>query len=342
MLVGAWLTAFAPQARAAPCSDVLVIAARGSGETPDAQPGATIRDFIEALRPLVPAGQRLLALGLRYPAVPVIPSGTDIFGWVPLATYGDSVSQGVAELRLEVTLAATERSCPDRRIVLAGYSQGADVIARALPLVERYAHKVAAVVMFASPQFEPAARSALGSFDPMRRGIFAGTAYAYSAPPPSAFRSIYSFCRDQDPVCQGIVPARTLLIEHELYGDGETGAAANLVAADLRRRSGDPRRCGSFTYRRAGTRDLMFYVRVERGETSCAAARQLLRDAYGGRGRTVDLGGPHPGTALRGWTCYFGGGSGGCIKGGTDYRTARHYISARIDLRLANTEGAVP
>jgi cutinase len=120
-------------ASAGPCPDVEVVSARGTAEPPG--PGSIGQTFIDSLRSKIP-GRSVEVYGVNYPA-------TDDFT--------RSESAGAADGRAHVQ--STVANCPDTKIVLDGYSQGAaviDMITEQLP--PEVASHVAAVAVFGNPK----------------------------------------------------------------------------------------------------------------------------------------------------------------------------------------------
>jgi cutinase len=120
-------------ASAGPCPDVEVVSARGTDEPPGV--GSIGQSFIDSLRPKLP-GRSVGVYGVNYPA-------TDDFVRSESAGAGD----GNAHVR------STVANCPNTKIVLDGYSQGAaviDMITEQLP--PEVASHVAAVAVFGNPK----------------------------------------------------------------------------------------------------------------------------------------------------------------------------------------------
>lgn len=122
-----------PTAAAAPCPDVEVVFARGTTEPPGV--GGIGQAFVDALRSRL--GERSLSVyAVDYPASRDFAAST--------RAGADNASAHIQ------TMAA---GCPDTRMVLAGYSQGAgvmDVATTELPAV--VADRIAAVALFGGPR----------------------------------------------------------------------------------------------------------------------------------------------------------------------------------------------
>jgi hypothetical protein len=212
--LGLWLLVRGPAASAvaAGCEPVHVIAARGSGD-PDADgPGSTLRPFIKQLEALADPGV-VGGEGLPYPAVSIIkPEG---------AGYQKSVHTGIENL---VQLAENRaHACGNEKLVLAGFSQGAQVVHSALPQLESIASHVGAVVLFGDPHFDPHSRAAEGTFSPRRHGILGLPDHDF----PPAFANVVSYCKGGDWICQGEPNTTTA---HGQYAPKFTEQAAQKVA----------------------------------------------------------------------------------------------------------------
>src|ERR1700731_1740836 len=107
------MSAPVPSASAQPCPDVEAVFARGTGEPPGV--GGIGQAFVDALRSQV--GGRLLAVyPVNYPASGDFGSGID---------FAMTVIQGISDAVNHIE--ATAANCPNTRIVLGGFSQGAVV-----------------------------------------------------------------------------------------------------------------------------------------------------------------------------------------------------------------------
>ena len=135
------LSELVPSASAQPCPDVEVVFARGTGEPPG--PGYIGEEFVDALRSQV--GRKSVGLyAVNYPAT---------------NDFSRSASAGANDASAHAQYMAA--SCPNTRMVLGGYSQGAvviDVITSAgvslpfglvsEPMPPKVADHVAAVAVF--------------------------------------------------------------------------------------------------------------------------------------------------------------------------------------------------
>ena len=140
-VAGTVTTVVSPTASAAGCSDIEVVFARGTDEPPGI--GVVGQALVDSLRPLV-KGRKIGTYAVKYPA-----------SWNFMAA-----AKGANDASAHVQ--ATAANCPDTKIVLGGYSQGAAVIdvvttspvpglgfSQVLP--PALADNVAAVAVFGNP-----------------------------------------------------------------------------------------------------------------------------------------------------------------------------------------------
>lgn len=135
-------TVTAPQSVAAPrCNDIEIVFARGTDEPPGL--GAVGRSLVETLRPMV-KGQSIGTYAVKYPAS---------WDFAQVAAGANDASTRVQTIA---------KYCPDSKIVMGGYSQGAaviDVVATApvaglgytAPLPLAVVPHVAAIAVFGNP-----------------------------------------------------------------------------------------------------------------------------------------------------------------------------------------------
>lgn len=141
-VLGTAATLAAPPASAAPkCTDIEVVFARGTDEP--AGIGVVGQALVDTLRPMV-KGQSVGTYAVKYPAT---------WDFLQVATGANDASK-----RIQSTVA----KCPDTKIVLGGYSQGAAVIdvvttspvaglGYTSPLPAAVIPHVAAVAVFGNP-----------------------------------------------------------------------------------------------------------------------------------------------------------------------------------------------
>ena len=188
-------------AQADPCPAVQVVFARGTGE-PDGA-GRVGEAFVDALRPLV-KGKSVAVYAVNYPATRDFLRAAD----------------GANDASLFVQNMAT--TCPDTKIVLGGYSQGAAVVDAITvadqptlgftqPMPANIADHVAAVAVFGNPSIR----------------LLGGPLTALS--PLYGYKTI-DLCNGLDPVCSD----GNDVAAHSLYGEtGLTTQAAQFVAERL-------------------------------------------------------------------------------------------------------------
>jgi len=187
-----------PSANAA-CSDIEVVFARGTGEPVGI--GRVGESFVSSLRNQV-GGRSVGVYAVNYPAT------------YDFLAAADGANDASAHIQ------GTVANCPDTRIVLGGYSQGAaviDVITAVpfpaigfnSPMPAEVADHVAAVAVFGNPSAKLGAPLTLS--------------------PLYGFKAI-DLCNVGDPVCS----AGNNIDTHKNYGPaGFTGQAAGFVAGRL-------------------------------------------------------------------------------------------------------------
>lgn len=196
------VTLVAPAAaQAAACPDVQVVFARGTGEPAGA--GRVGDAFVDALRPLVP-GKSVAVDAVNYPAS------------LDFMRAADGANEASAFVQNTVA------TCPDTKIVLGGYSQGAavmDIITVAgaptlgfvNPMPAAVADHVAAVAVFGNPSIR------------LLGGPLTGLSPLYG------YKTI-DLCNGADPVCSNGNDRAA----HSLYVEtGMATQAAQFVAGQL-------------------------------------------------------------------------------------------------------------
>jgi hypothetical protein len=232
------------------CSqEVTVIGARGSGDPQGGdvrtdkygdsvhgmgKPGAA---FAVDLANGLPRGA-VSFLPLEYPAVGLVGDWRKIINLVGaktplpfLGAYHGSVNDGEQELRQ--TVRDEERLCPNIKLVLLGYSQGAQVVADVYEqnLESRQRSQIAGVALFGDPYFNPNSPADHGSYDPTRHGIL-GTRASF---PANRSALVFSICHRDDPICQG--PGHIDFSQHTNY---QTDPWVQVMAAAIANRFAKP------------------------------------------------------------------------------------------------------
>ena len=207
-----------PSASAQPCPDVEVVFARGTAEPPGV--GGVGQSFVDAVRAQA-GGKSVAVYPVNYTA------SADFADRIGFAT---SFLQGIRDAGAHVE--ATAANCPNTRIVLGGFSQGAAVAGFVTsasippgippeflpfipnPMPPEVADHVAAVALFGKPS------------DQFLRDVGA---------PPMAIGPLYAdktidLCAADDNICNG-APIGGPSIAHALYGvNGMVGEAASFAA----------------------------------------------------------------------------------------------------------------
>jgi cutinase len=185
-----------PHASASPCPDIEVVFARGTNESPGV--GATGQAFVDSLGSEVP-GRSVGVYAVNYPA-------TDDF----VRSESAGASDASAHVR------STVANCPNTRMVLGGFSQGAAVIDSVTEeLPSEVADHVAAVAVFGNP-----------------RSTFARTLGGGRLPTISPLYGpkTIDLCVPDDPICS----EGSNSTAHGLYvQSGMTNQAATFVAGKL-------------------------------------------------------------------------------------------------------------
>jgi cutinase len=200
MLIMATALPATASAATGPCPDVQVVFARGTGEPPGV--GRVGQGFVDSLRPLL-GGKSVAVYAVDYPASYNFLRATD--GANDASTFVQNIAT----------------TCPDTRIVLGGFSQGAAVVdlitmggqafGFARPMPADVARHVAAVAVFGNPS----------------NRIGGGPLTLIS---PLYGDKTIDLCNGADPVCSpgNDRPAHSLYVEA-----GMTDQAAHFVAQRL-------------------------------------------------------------------------------------------------------------
>ena len=187
----------AAEATAQPCSDVEVVFARGTNEPPGV--GIVGQAFVDALSAQV-GGRSVGVYAVNYPA-------SD--------NYLSSAANGSDDARAHIQDVVT--GCPNTKVVLGGYSQGAavtDMATAAMP--PQVADRVAAVALFGTPLVRSrACWPAANSCRPPARAYAAKT---------------IDLCIDGDPICS---PGANMLAHVSYVQSGMADQAASFAATKV-------------------------------------------------------------------------------------------------------------
>lgn len=193
------------QAGSLPCTPILVIGARGSGN-PYQQDATGLWGFDSPLSQLANGllsyygKNNVTAYGLPYPADPIgVLQHLD--NVVFSGGYDLSVKYGVEDLTATVMTQA--QACPLQLIDLVGYSQGANVVNTTIPqLPQSVRGHINGVVTFGDPQFGGQNAEDSGSYNPADNGIKATLSSGpRSELPADILTKARSYCDDTDYIC---------------------------------------------------------------------------------------------------------------------------------------------
>lgn len=241
------------------CSDLVLLFARGSSDNKDNKyindpfsddfmsvervPGAFFQWMEKRIKADYPhidykaisihnSGNMWSANG--YPAVGIFNPSTinNMFdaelSWWPAGEYRGSVRSGIDELKGQVNYEVTR--CPNQRIVIGGYSQGANVVGDAIfeiPIEQR--NLIDNIVLFGDPKFIGAEYNKYNLLDkpkayPWHRGTAGlrergiNDARIPYVPDDMKYKTI-SWCHEDDFVCTGFSGLSWGITNHEMPGN---------------------------------------------------------------------------------------------------------------------------
>jgi hypothetical protein len=200
------------------CAAVHIITARASGEAAgEGITGALVDQIIST------SHQTITRASVSYPAT--------------LANYASSSAQGVAALKTQLTTQV--QNCPNQKIVLAGYSQGAHVIldviggggggslgATTAAISTQISGHVVAFASFGDPRHVTNQAFDLGSS--RRNGLFPRSTTQLQAIAPFASK-IQAYCDSNDEFCDSGISLNV----HLTYLDRDQDAAASFVLGKI-------------------------------------------------------------------------------------------------------------
>jgi len=199
-------TGATPVASAVQCPDAEVVFARGSGEPPGV--GNVGQAFIDALRAQSP-GKTITVYPVNYPATS---------DFTNRAVFPSTMFDGVHDASSH--LLAVAAACPNTKMILGGYSQGAAVAAYATTsdIPPQVHDHVAGLVLFGKPS--------------------AGMLAQYGAPPaniaPQYSGKSLDLCAPGDSICDGSPGTLLSALAHALYPlNGMVAGAASAAAGRI-------------------------------------------------------------------------------------------------------------
>jgi cutinase len=222
------------------CGDYHWLGAAGSGQrdgagltTNGGMGGVVYQSYLQLRDELAASGRTITAEAVQYPAAPV-PLQGGIGGWMD---FMDSVKEGT-DAAAEQFEAFTAQ-CPDTKVVLAGYSQGAMVIHRNLEDLADDPHVAAALLVADGDRLPLDTTINMGStatWPNVGKGVAQEHSFLASAPtsklPPDIGARTVSVCDVGDPVCDYDADAATdelspaALAIHTSYAPAASGAHA--------------------------------------------------------------------------------------------------------------------
>ncbi|AUN41163.1 cutinase family protein [Tsukamurella tyrosinosolvens] len=221
-LLAPLVPALAAPATAAPeCADYTFIGAAGSGEGHSAGGlGSTVNSAAQAFAGRARAAGKTVAIRPIYYPAAAVPTRVDQFGgFLASMNTGAANTQGDVEIVL--------KACPSTKIVLAGYSQGASAVHRALQrLGDR--KQLTAAALIADPDRTPNDTTRYLGSAPRSQGMAQASAMISGAnPAPLAPRiggRTLSICTSGDPVCHWTGDlAETVPNSHDSYSGADIG-----------------------------------------------------------------------------------------------------------------------
>jgi hypothetical protein len=187
------------------CPHLKFFGVRGSGETKkdSAGYGKTVWDVRKTVLRAVPGAA---AMAVNYPAIPVVlpTSRKKIIPFLEyIATrYHKSETTGIKNLTRGVGRFVAH--CPGSHIVLAGYSQGAQVVGDTFlgHLTAAQRARVAGIAMLGDPDFNRDSGVDRGSYNGKLNGIWASLPFRSPRHVAGRLHSrVASYCLHDDPVC---------------------------------------------------------------------------------------------------------------------------------------------
>lgn len=188
-----------PAHAATGCAPAKLIGVRGSGdETDPRQLGVLVGPLYDGLAARLPQPSLLAYYGLPYPASAI--------AGVTLAAFNDTylASKNTGRDQLRRYLRTETAVCPREKLVIVGYSQGAQVVADAFSkkagkLPARVRRQVVAIELFGDPTFSSSEGFDRGTYSIERNGVLGPRDQGELT---SVSSKVRSWCRADDVICQ--------------------------------------------------------------------------------------------------------------------------------------------
>ena len=243
-LMDNWTFMWDDQVEQFACANVVFIGARGSGEPQysDEGYGKKIIDVRNGLRETLSPTVRVRQVAIGFPALDTKFITSDPQG------YYLSMLDGAQ--RIAQVMADSLNRCPDEKIVLAGYSQGAGAAHAALREWD-YPSKISSVILVANPGRDEAMRMGTPYGAPKRASGLTGVFGLQMGTIPQAIRDqTIEYCKSYDPVCDlgarlessvnpvgiGLRIARDMAI-HSSYSSASMLQAGDIAAYKLSKKT---------------------------------------------------------------------------------------------------------
>lgn len=213
------------------CVETKFIGVRGSGEATGLGDtvGAVYKAYAKQTK------QKTSVYALDYPAtsVPIFNPG------VTVASFVNSVHTGKKSLTKYIN--EQRKACPQQKLVIAGFSQGALIVSSTLNQLPASTLKsISGVALLGDPNFIPEFKGAVGNFNPNHRGIASSFTAAFRSMnyvPSGIANKTRSYCLAYDPVCNNSIASSwhcfvmDAVCSHALYASkGHTTQAGTFLA----------------------------------------------------------------------------------------------------------------
>jgi hypothetical protein len=183
----------------ADCTTPALLTAAGSGQGNKVNGFGAEMAYLasQVRRDATNSGSALDVTAIDYPASPwpYVHRGI-AWDWNTLET-----SELVGVQRMQNAIVLARQGCPRRPILLAGYSQGADVVTRVINSLSVDERSTVSAALLGNPSFLPLVPGDYGNFDPKRRGIRQSLFQKSFRTPADVLPRVFDACLHGDAVC---------------------------------------------------------------------------------------------------------------------------------------------